>query len=39
MTNILRVSHILLTYLMSLQASEIKAKYEKYGKYWAYCAR
>ena len=29
MTNIFRVSHILLTYFTSLQASEITAKYEK----------
>ena len=39
MANIFRVSHILLTYFASLQAREIKAKYEKRGKYWPYCAR
>ena len=39
MANIFRVSHILPTYFMSLKASEIKAKYEKQGKYWPYCAR
>ena len=39
MANIFRVSHILPTYFTSLQASEIKAKYEKRGKYWPYCAR
>ena len=33
MTNIFRVSGILLTCFTSPQASEIKAKYEKQGKY------
>ena len=29
----------LLTYFLSLQASEMTAKYEKQGKYWPYCVR
>ena len=37
MGNISRVYHILQTYLTSLQASEIAAKYEKRGKHIATC--
>ena len=39
MANIFWVSHILPTYFTSLLANEIKAKYEKRGKYWPYCSR
>ena len=39
MANILWVSHILPTYFTILYATEMKAKYEKRGKYWLYCAR
>ena len=39
MTNIFWVSHILPTYFTNLQASEIKAKCEKRGKYLLYFAR
>ena len=39
MANIFRVSYILPTCFTSLQASEIKPKYEKLGKYWPNCVR